>query len=124
MFFRIFVNPSLLFIRFFRGNRIAKNGSFSGLFDGDETREHGIGRKTGPLLSGTAYCISSCSMILLNKVVLSGYNFDAGVSLMFYQVCHSFLSHRRLKKKYRVCQIEQSLEPMIFFFLILSIFTL
>ncbi|KAG7019145.1 GDP-mannose transporter GONST2, partial [Cucurbita argyrosperma subsp. argyrosperma] len=68
-----------------RGNRMVKNGSFSGLFDGDETREHGLGRKTGPLLSGTAYCISSCSMIILNKVVLSGYNFNAGISLMFYQ---------------------------------------
>ncbi|KAB1228049.1 GDP-mannose transporter GONST2 [Morella rubra] len=48
-------------------------------------KQHGSGRKSGPLLSGTAYCISSCSMILLNKVVLSGYDFNAGVSLMFYQ---------------------------------------
>lgn len=38
------------------------------------------------LLSGCAYCISSCSMILVNKFVLSGYNFDAGISLMVYQV--------------------------------------
>ncbi|KAH9669000.1 GDP-mannose transporter GONST1 [Citrus sinensis] len=37
------------------------------------------------LLSGCAYCISSCSMILVNKFVLSGYNFDAGISLMVYQ---------------------------------------
>ncbi|RLN38702.1 GDP-mannose transporter GONST1-like [Panicum miliaceum] len=43
------------------------------------------GNKTGPLLSGICYCIASCSMILLNKVVLSGYNFDAGISLMLYQ---------------------------------------
>lgn len=90
------VNPSLFFyLRFFRGNQTAKNGSFSGLSQGDETREHGLGRKTSPLLSGTAYCISSCSMIILNKVVLSGYNFNAGISLMFYQVCHSSLSHSR-----------------------------
>ncbi|XP_008457382.2 GDP-mannose transporter GONST2 isoform X1 [Cucumis melo] len=68
--------------RFFRGNQTVKN---NGLLDGDETREHGLGRKTGPLLSGTAYCISSCSMIILNKVVLSSYNFNAGISLMFYQ---------------------------------------
>ncbi|KAE8653279.1 GDP-mannose transporter GONST2 isoform X1 [Cucumis sativus] len=67
--------------RFFRGNQTVNNG----LLDGDETREHGLGRKTGPILSGTAYCISSCSMIILNKVVLSGYNFNAGISLMFYQ---------------------------------------
>lgn len=38
------------------------------------------------LLSGFAYCISSCSMILVNKFVLSSYNFDAGISLMLYQV--------------------------------------
>lgn len=38
------------------------------------------------LLSGLAYCISSCSMILVNKFVLSGYDFNAGISLMLYQV--------------------------------------
>lgn len=38
------------------------------------------------LLSGIAYCISSCSMILVNKYVLSSYNFKAGISLMLYQV--------------------------------------
>ncbi|KAH7405013.1 hypothetical protein KP509_15G053800 [Ceratopteris richardii] len=37
------------------------------------------------LVSGFAYCICSCSMILLNKVVLSSYNFNAGISLMCYQ---------------------------------------
>jgi GDP-mannose transporter len=38
------------------------------------------------LLSGLAYCIASCSMILVNKFVLSGYGFSAGISLMVYQV--------------------------------------
>lgn len=38
------------------------------------------------LLSGLAYCISSCSMILVNKFVLSSYDFNAGISLMLYQV--------------------------------------
>lgn len=38
------------------------------------------------LLSGLAYCISSCSMILINKLVLSSYDFNAGISLMLYQV--------------------------------------
>lgn len=38
------------------------------------------------LLSGLAYCLSSCSMILVNKFVLSSYDFDAGISLMLYQV--------------------------------------
>ena len=70
-----------------RGKRAALDDSVSLQIDGDEKREHGPGRKSGPLLSGTAYCISSCSMILLNKVVLSSYNFNAGISLMFYQVC-------------------------------------
>uniref|UniRef100_A0A5B6ZM14 Sugar phosphate transporter domain-containing protein n=2 Tax=Davidia involucrata TaxID=16924 RepID=A0A5B6ZM14_DAVIN len=37
------------------------------------------------LLSGLAYCISSCSMILVNKYVLSSYDFNAGISLMVYQ---------------------------------------
>ncbi|XP_073155363.1 GDP-mannose transporter GONST1-like isoform X1 [Henckelia pumila] len=37
------------------------------------------------LLSGLAYCVSSCSMILVNKYVLSSYNFNAGISLMLYQ---------------------------------------
>lgn len=41
------------------------------------------------LLSGLAYCISSCSMILVNKFVLSSYGFNAGISLMLYQVVHS-----------------------------------
>lgn len=49
-------------------------------------REHGfIKVRNQALISGLAYCLSSCSMILLNKVVLSGYNLDAGISLMFYQ---------------------------------------
>ena len=38
------------------------------------------------LLSGIAYCLSSCGMILVNKFVLSSYNFNAGISLMLYQV--------------------------------------
>ncbi|KZV38199.1 hypothetical protein F511_40379 [Dorcoceras hygrometricum] len=37
------------------------------------------------LLSGIAYSVSSCSMILVNKYVLSSYNFNAGISLMLYQ---------------------------------------
>ncbi|MCL7052280.1 hypothetical protein MKW94_027131 [Papaver nudicaule] len=37
------------------------------------------------LLSGLAYCVSSCSMILINKYVLSSYDFNAGISLMLYQ---------------------------------------
>ncbi|KAK3206495.1 hypothetical protein Dsin_020541 [Dipteronia sinensis] len=67
--------------RFFRGNRSA----FSLPVDGVGKKEHQSGVKSGPLVSGTAYCISSCSMILLNKIVLSSYNFNAGISLMFYQ---------------------------------------
>ncbi|BAT79245.1 hypothetical protein VIGAN_02209400 [Vigna angularis var. angularis] len=37
------------------------------------------------LLSGLAYCFSSCGMILVNKFVLSSYDFNAGISLMLYQ---------------------------------------
>ncbi|KAK3026300.1 hypothetical protein RJ639_040988 [Escallonia herrerae] len=53
--------------------------------DMDERKEHISGRNSGPVLAGTAYCISSCSMILLNKIVPSSYAFNAGISLMFYQ---------------------------------------
>lgn len=59
---------------------------FNHQIDEDEKRQHGYERMSAPVLSGLAYCISSCSMILLNKVVLSNYGFDAGISLMFYQV--------------------------------------
>ncbi|XP_031493580.1 GDP-mannose transporter GONST1-like isoform X1 [Nymphaea colorata] len=49
------------------------------------------------LLSGIAYCISSCSMILVNKFVLSSYDFSGGIFLMVYQnlvsvIIVSFLS--------------------------------
>ncbi|GFZ01620.1 golgi nucleotide sugar transporter 2 [Actinidia rufa] len=71
--------------RFSWGSKASSGDSVNLLIDADEKREHGSGRKSGPLLSGTAYCISSCSMILLNKVVLSSYAFNAGISLMFYQ---------------------------------------
>lgn len=43
------------------------------------------------LLSGLSYCLSSCSMILVNKCVLSSYDFNAGISLMLYQVISLFL---------------------------------
>nr|XP_029120735.1 GDP-mannose transporter GONST1 isoform X2 [Elaeis guineensis] len=55
------------------------------VFDENGKQHNGIGSKSGPLLSGIAYCISSCCMILLNKVVLSSYDFHAGISLMLYQ---------------------------------------
>lgn len=45
------------------------------------------------LLSGLAYCFSSCGMILVNKFVLSSYDFNAGISLMLYQVFFLFGVH-------------------------------
>ncbi|XP_075500697.1 GDP-mannose transporter GONST1-like isoform X2 [Primulina tabacum] len=45
----------------------------------------GITLHNQALLSGLAYCFSSCSMILVNKYVLSSYDFNAGISLMLYQ---------------------------------------
>ncbi|XP_078161854.1 GDP-mannose transporter GONST1-like isoform X1 [Carex rostrata] len=67
--------------RFTRKNSAA----FDSLFEDDGKQQKRIENKSGALLSGLAYCISSCSMILLNKAILSGYNFTAGVSLMLYQ---------------------------------------
>lgn len=55
----------------------------------------GIGIPNKALVSGLAYCVSSCSMILVNKYVLSSYDFNAGISLMLYQVkftCHDVLT--------------------------------
>ncbi|KAL8146026.1 GDP-mannose transporter GONST2-like [Apium graveolens] len=69
--------------RFSRANRAQPDSTAA--INVESKREHGSGRSSGPLLSGTAYCISSCSMILLNKIVLSSYAFDAGISLMLYQ---------------------------------------
>ncbi|KAH6774861.1 golgi nucleotide sugar transporter 1 [Perilla frutescens var. hirtella] len=61
----------------------------SGRFE--KNREKGFRSKRGlslhnqALLSGLAYCLSSCGMILVNKYVLSSYDFNAGISLMLYQ---------------------------------------
>ncbi|CAA2968613.1 GDP-mannose transporter GONST2-like [Olea europaea subsp. europaea] len=71
--------------RFLKGTREARLDIVDPIVDRNERREHRSGKQSGPLLSGTAYCISSCSMILLNKIVLSSYAFNAGISLMFYQ---------------------------------------
>ncbi|KZV22172.1 hypothetical protein F511_27342, partial [Dorcoceras hygrometricum] len=57
----------------------------------EKDREKAVRSKKGialynqALLSGLAYCFSSCSMILVNKYVLSSYGFNAGISLMLYQ---------------------------------------
>ncbi|KAL2332931.1 hypothetical protein Fmac_014144 [Flemingia macrophylla] len=78
-------DPRALNDRFLKANKAAIGNSVS-LLEGEEYHPlHGPMKKSGPLISGAAYCISSCSMILLNKIVLSGYNFSAGISLMFYQ---------------------------------------
>ncbi|KNA21057.1 hypothetical protein SOVF_046740 isoform A [Spinacia oleracea] len=72
--------------RLLRPNRTVQNSIGNRVFQEEEEREHkNVKKPAGPLVSGAAYCFSSCSMILLNKVVLSTYNFNAGISLMFYQ---------------------------------------
>ncbi|XP_057548440.1 GDP-mannose transporter GONST2-like [Amaranthus tricolor] len=72
--------------RFLRPNRTILNSIANHVVHEEKDREYKSGKKpSGPLVSGAAYCLSSCSMILLNKVVLSTYNFNAGISLMFYQ---------------------------------------
>lgn len=75
----------MLMLLYHRLNR-KSSAVFNSLFEEDGKQQYSSDIKSGPLLSGLAYCISSCSMILLNKVVLSGYNFTAGISLMLYQV--------------------------------------
>lgn len=73
-------------LRFSKGHQAAIGAGGKLPLYGNGRREGGPARKSGPVLSGTAYCLSSCSMILLNKIVLSSYDFNAGISLMFYQV--------------------------------------
>ncbi|KAI5675023.1 hypothetical protein M9H77_05973 [Catharanthus roseus] len=72
-------------LRFSKGHQAAIGAGGKLPLYGNGRREGGPARKSGPVLSGTAYCLSSCSMILLNKIVLSSYDFNAGISLMFYQ---------------------------------------
>ncbi|PWA71533.1 sugar phosphate transporter domain-containing protein [Artemisia annua] len=67
-----------------RGNRVMSETNEQNA-DTSDKGAHETKVRSGPLISGTAYCLSSCSMILLNKVVLSSYSFNAGISLMFYQ---------------------------------------
>ncbi|KAJ8452675.1 hypothetical protein Cgig2_005011 [Carnegiea gigantea] len=74
------------FQRLVRPNRSAQTSVASRVDHKEEKRDYATGKRpSGPLLSGASYCVSSCSMILLNKVVLSTYGFNAGISLMFYQ---------------------------------------
>lgn len=66
-----------------------ENDLESGKLDKDRdkgTRSNRLKIQNQALLSGLAYCVSSCSMILINKFVLSSYDFNAGISLMLYQV--------------------------------------
>ncbi|KAL6530964.1 GDP-mannose transporter gonst2 [Orobanche hederae] len=72
-----------LLTRFSRANRVEPDSIAATNVEGK--RKHGSGRSSGPLLSGTTYCISSCSMILLNKIILLSYACDARISLMLYQ---------------------------------------
>lgn len=84
----------------FRGEVVNRSLSMKAANRNDEDLENGMLEKdieksvrsnkgftvhNKALLSGIAYCISSCSMILVNKYVLSSYDFNAGISLMVYQ---------------------------------------
>ncbi|KAG5577597.1 hypothetical protein H5410_057731 [Solanum commersonii] len=84
----------------FRGEVVSRSFSMKAANRNDENLENGMLERdieksvhsnkvvtvhNKALLSGVAYCISSCSMILVNKYVLSSYGFNAGISLMVYQ---------------------------------------
>ncbi|KAL3324608.1 hypothetical protein AABB24_038638 [Solanum stoloniferum] len=84
----------------FRGEVVNRSFSMKAANRNDEDLENGMLEKdieksvrsnkvvtvhNKALLSGVAYCISSCSMILVNKYVLSSYGFNGGISLMVYQ---------------------------------------
>ncbi|XP_074335893.1 GDP-mannose transporter GONST1-like isoform X2 [Apium graveolens] len=61
----------------------------SGKFDSEREKlipsARPVQKNNQAFLSGLSYCLSSCSMILVNKYVLSSYDFNAGISLMLYQ---------------------------------------
>lgn len=83
---RDIVNRSVSAVRSFGNDDIDLEGG-----DVEKDKDKSVrGSKTVKIrnqavLSGLAYCLSSCSMILINKFVLSSYNFNAGISLMLYQ---------------------------------------
>lgn len=72
-----------------RGGYASKSSpAIRGLDDvevGHEKPEKPARSRNQSFVSGLAYCISSCGMILLNKTVLSGYGLKGGIALMFYQ---------------------------------------
>jgi len=75
--------------RSFSGSKYAGHDDIDleeGKLEKDREKTKPIKIQNQALLSGFAYCVSSCSMILVNKYVLSGYDFNAGISLMLYQV--------------------------------------
>ncbi|GER41054.1 GDP-mannose transporter [Striga asiatica] len=62
-----------------------ENGRFEKDLEKSLRNKRGLTVHNQALLSGLSYCLSSCSMILVNKYVLSSYGFNAAISLMLYQ---------------------------------------
>ncbi|KAK0606417.1 hypothetical protein LWI29_037530 [Acer saccharum] len=80
------VNRSLLTMKFFGKDEIdLEGGKLEKERDKTIRSSRIVKIHNQALLSGLAYCISSCSMILVNKFVLSSYDFNAGITLMVYQ---------------------------------------
>jgi len=83
--------------RSFSGSKYAGHDDIDleeGKLEKDRVKTKPVKIQNQALPSGFAFCVLSCSMILVNKYVLSGYDFSAGISLMLYQVkltiCHNY----------------------------------
>ncbi len=72
--------------RSFMGSRISLVDDVEEGIIERQAKERQFRSRNQSVMSGLAYCISSSSMILLNKLLLSGYGLTGGISLMFYQV--------------------------------------
>lgn len=71
--------------RSFMGSRISLVDDVEEGIIERQAKERQFRSRNQSVMSGLAYCISSSSMILLNKLLLSGYGLTGGISLMFYQ---------------------------------------
>eukprot|EP00897_Mesotaenium_endlicherianum_P008695 jgi/Mesen1/7854/ME000042S07301 len=71
--------------RFPHGDDDKDKGGSRHTIDSPKPRHSPFILRNQAFVSGVAYCMSSCSMILLNKLVLSGFKWEAQISLMLYQ---------------------------------------
>ncbi|GBG65420.1 hypothetical protein CBR_g50780 [Chara braunii] len=80
----------VLFAGFRRGLRLRVQRTWSAF--GSSSSSSSSSSRYSPILSGTLYAVMSCTMVLMNKQVLSGYQFNAINSLLLFQNLISVLT--------------------------------